>query len=314
MGNWKRLDPQAQHRRNETCMPDQRPADELSLEELELLIEHKRRIARAKLFAENGDGRRFRPVTVMPADQAPPGQAARLARRKRATFRDRALFAIEVLAVLGLLLIIVGSLANLQSLNDEVIQARMTTPNATLGANSGGQELPGSSFPPSNPLKELPGSSFAPESGPPALGVQLRAVAALPVPTPGPRSPTRLVIAAINVDWPIVQGDSWEELKQGIGHRVGSVNPGERGNLILAGHNDVYGEPFRDLEKLEIGKDVLVYAGVTSFRYVVKTKRVVVPTDLTPLAPSKTPIITLITCTPYRVDTHRLIVIGELAP
>jgi sortase A len=246
----------------------------------------------------------------MTNDQAP--QTARP--KKRASFRDRVLFVIEALAVLGLLLIIVGSLANLQSLNQEVVQSLTVTPNATRNANPGRQDLPGSSFPPSNPLAELPGSSFAPEAAPPALGVQLRAIAALPVPTPGPRSPTRIVISAIGVDWPIVQGDSWEELKQGIGHRVGSVNPGERGNLILSGHNDVYGEPFRDLEKLEIGKDVLVHAGATAFRYVVKTKRVVAPTDLTPLAPFKTPIVTLITCTPYRVDTHRLIVIGELAP
>jgi sortase A len=293
-------------------MTDKRSVDDLSLEELETLVEQKRRIARARQFAENADGRRFRPVTLMPSDAVSSPQNARP--KKRASFRDRVLFVIEILAVLGLLLIIVGSLANLQSLNQEVVQALTVTPNATLSANSGEQELPGSSFPPSNPLSELPGSSSAPEAAPPALGVQLRAIAALPVPTPGPRSPTRIVISAINVDWPIVQGDSWEELKQGIGQRVGSVNPGERGNLILSGHNDVYGEPFRDLEKLEIGKDVLVYAGTTSFRYVVKTKRVVAPNDLTPLAPSKNPLVTLITCTPYRVDTHRLIVIGELAP
>lgn len=290
-------------------MTDKRSVDDLSLDELESLVEQKRRIARARQFTQNEDGRRFRPVTVMPTDQAPAARP-----KKRASFRDRVLFVIEALAVIGLLLIIVGSLSNLQTLNQEVVQARTPPPNATLSANPSGQELPGSSFPPVNPLAELPGSSFAPEAAPPALGVQLRAIAALPVPTPGPRSPTRLVIAALNVDWPIVQGDSWEELKQGIGHRVGSVNPGERGNLILSGHNDVYGEPFRDLEKLEIGKDVLVYAGATSFRYVVKTRRVVVPTDLSPLASSKNPIITLITCTPYRVDTHRLIVIGELAP
>jgi sortase A len=293
-------------------MPDKRSVDDLSLEELESLVEQKRRIARAKQFAENDDGRRFRPITVMPTEQTQSAHDARP--KKRASFRDRVLFAIEALAVLGLLLIIVGSLSNLQSLNQEVVQSLTATPNATLVANSGGQDLPGSSFPPSNPLLELPGSSSAPEAAPPALGVQLRAIAALPVPTPGPRSPTRIVIGTINVDWPIVQGDSWEELKQGIGHRVGSVNPGERGNLILSGHNDVYGEPFRDLEKLEVGKDVLVYAGATSFRYVVKTKRVVAPNDLSVLVPSKTPIVTLITCTPYRVDTHRLIVIGELAP
>jgi sortase A len=134
------------------------------------------------------------------------------------------------------------------------------------------------------------------------------------VPTPGPRSPTRIVIPAINIDWPVVEGDSWEELKQGIGHRVGSANPGERGNLVLSGHDDVFGEPFRDLEKLDVGKDVLVYAGGTSFRYIIKAKRVVAPNDLSVLGSSKNPIVTLITCTPYRVDTNRLILIGELAP
>jgi|YNPBryantNP2012_1023418.scaffolds.fasta_scaffold14595_4 sortase A len=290
-------------------MPDNRSVDDLSLEELEALVEYKRRIARARQFAESAPGQRFRPVTVLPTD-APPKEARP---KKRASFRDRVLFVIEALAVIGLLFVIVGSLANLQTLNEEVLQARTITPGAS-GASAGVFELPGSSFPPADPLTELPGSSFAPQAAPPALGVQLRAIAALPVPTPGPRSPTRIVIPSIKVDWPIVQGDGWEELKQGIGHRVGSANPGERGNLILSGHNDVYGEPFRDLEKLEIGSDVFVYAGVTPYRYVVKAKRVVVPTDLSPLAPSKTPIVTLITCTPYRVDTHRLIVIGELAP
>lgn len=288
-------------------MSDTRSLDDLSLEELEALVEHKRRIARAKQFAEGAASQRFRPVTVLRADEAPPTTRP----KKRASFRDRVLFVIEAVAVLGLLIVIVGSLANLQILNEEVIHARAATPNAN-SANV--IELPGSSFPPANPLTELPGSSFAPQAAPSALGIQPRAIAVLPVPTPGPRSPTRIVIPAIKLDWPIVQGDGWEELKQGIGHRVGSVNPGERGNMILSGHNDVYGEPFRDLEKLEIGSEVIVYAGAIPFRYVVKAKRVVVPTDLSPLAPSKTPIVTLITCTPYRVDTHRLIVIGELVP
>lgn len=288
-------------------MSDKRSIDDLSLEELEALVEQKRRIARAKQFAEGAAGQRFRPVTVLRADESPKETRP----KKRVSFRDRVLLVVEALAVVGLLFVVVGSLANLQTLNEEVLQARAATPHAN---STNVLELPGSSFPPANPLTELPGSSFAPQPAPPALGVPLRAVAGLPVPTPGPRSPTRIVIPAIKVDWPIVQGDGWEELKQGIGHRVGSANPGERGNMILSGHNDVYGEPFRDLEKLELGSEVLVYAGVTPFRYVVKAKRVVVPTDLSPLAPSKIPIVTLITCTPYRVDTHRLIVVGELAP
>ncbi len=294
-------------------MSDHRSIDELSLEELEALVAQRRRIERARQFAESTDGRRFRPVTVLPSDESRHKESR--GAKKGKSLRDRVLFLIEVIAVIGLLAIIIGSLTNLQALNQEVVQARAATPNATSNNPSVlGQELPGSSFPPSNPSSELPGSSFAPEPAPPALGVRLQAVAALPVPTPGPRSPTRIVIPALNVDWPIVQGDGWEELKQGIGHRVGSANPGERGNLILSGHNDVYGEPFRDLEKLDVGKDVFVYAGGTSFRYVIKAKRVVLPTDLSVLASAKDPIVTLITCTPYRVDTHRLIVIGELAP
>jgi sortase A len=295
-------------------MPDRRPADELSLEELEALVERRRRIERARQFSENPEGRRFRPVTVLPVEtekttspEANPKKVKRL--------RDRALLAIEILAVVGLIAIIIGSLANLQTLNDEAVQARGATPNATFTGGDGTEtDLPGSSFPPQNQLYELPGSSFPPDAAPPALGIRLQAVAAVPVPTPGPRSPTRIVIAGISVDWPVVEGDSWDELKQGIGHRVGSASPGERGNLILSGHDDVYGEPFRDLEKLDVGKDVLVYAGGTSFRYVIRARRVVAPNDLSALAASKNPVITLITCTPYRVDTSRLILIGELVP
>ncbi len=296
-------------------MPDKRSVDELSLEELESLVERRRRIERARQFSENAEGRRFRPVTMLPAESTKDSASAKGAKKSR-SLRDRVLLVIEVLAVLGLIAIIVGSLTNLQQLNQEVVQARGATPNSNNAnaALAGGQELPGSSFPPPDSLSELPGSSFPPAPAPPALGVRLQAVAAVPVPTPGPRSPTRIVVPSINIDWPVVEGDSWDELKQGIGHRVGSANPGERGNLILSGHDDVYGEPFRDLEKLEVGKDVLVYAGGTSFRYVIKAKRVVAPNDLSVLTSSKNPIITLITCTPYRVDTSRLILIGELAP
>jgi sortase A len=293
-------------------MTDKRTTDELSLEELEAVVERRRRIERARTFAEVAPGRGFRPVTVLADDDHPRGRTGRS--RGFKTWRERVLLAVEIMAVLGLVVIIVGSLTNLQSLNQEAIQAHDATPDATGAASqAAAQELPGSSFPPPSQSNELPGSSFPPEPAPPALGVRLQALAALPVPTPGPRSPTRIVISTLSVDWPVVEGDSWDQLKQGIGHRVGSANPGERGNLVLSGHDDVYGEPFRDLEKLDVGQEVLVYAGGTTFRYIVKARRVVAPNDLSVLAPSKSPIVTLITCTPYRVDTSRLVVIGELA-
>lgn len=284
-------------------MADPQSIEDLSLEELESLVAERRREERERRFAESGDPRYKVP------ERKPRKSQPTVATRR---WRDRLLLAVEVMAALGLAAIIVLALLNLQTLNQEVAQAR--TGNSTGASAQPARELPGSSFPPTNNLSELPASSFPPEPAPPALGVRLQKVAALPIPTPGPRSPTRIVIPTINVDWPIVQGDSWEELKQGIGHRIGSANPGERGNLVLSGHDDVYGEPFRDLEKLDVGKEVMVYAGANVYRYVIKAKRVVAPNDLSVLDPSRNPIITLITCTPYRVDTQRLILIGDLKP
>lgn len=287
-------------------MPDSRTPDELTLAELETILAQRRRIERARQLGAPGDRKGIR------EDAHPQAQVAWSARGapKRRRTHDRVLFILELVAVLVLAAIILGSIVNLDRLNIAITEQRSAAPQ--LAGYAADQELPASPFPPASTLTELPGSSFPPEPAPPGLGLRLPAIAAIPVPTPGPRSPTRIVIPAINVDWPVVEGDDWEQLKQGIGHRPGTASPGERGNMVLSGHNDVYGEPFRDLEILAVGKEVLVYAGPNVFRYVIKAKRVVAPTDLSPLEPSRTPIITLITCTPYRIDTLRLIVVGEL--
>lgn len=290
-------------------MRDRRRVDELTLAELEAIVEQRRASVRPRRVARTTDGKPYRRLSV--SDNGVE-VTFRMPRVLTKAWRDPLLLAVEIVAALILVAIIVGSFYNLQNLNQAVLEARTMTPIASSHVGMG--ELPASSFPPNNSSGELPGSSFAPEPAPAALGVRIQSVAAVPVPTPGPRSPTRIVISALNLDWPVVEGDGWEELKQGIGHRAGSANPGERGNLVLSGHNDVYGEPFRYLEKLDVGSEVLVYSGTNAFRYIVKAKRVVPPNDLSVIAPSKSPIVTLITCTPYRVDTMRLIIIGELAP
>src|SRR5512141_2648403 len=122
-------------------MSDNRTVDELTLQELEEIVVQRRRIARARRFAESADGRGFQPVTVM-ADQVPVKRPAR-----PRTWRDRMLLVVEVIAALGLLAIIISSLVNLQTLNQEVVAARTVTPNPAAAATGG--ELPGSSFPPS---------------------------------------------------------------------------------------------------------------------------------------------------------------------
>lgn len=57
---------------------------------------------------------------------------------------------------------------------------------------------------------------------------------------------------------------------------------------------------------------MIVYAGEQPYHYVVKAKQIVEPTDVHVLAPTTRPVATLISCYPYMVDTHRIVVIAEL--
>lgn len=292
---------------------DARPVSEIPLEELETIVAERKRIERARAFSEADETRRFAPITVEPNEKK---------KRRRRGWRDNILLAVEVLAVIGLIVIIGAAALNLQALNQEVIAAVRGTQNpadalpvtnvSAVPAAAAG-DLPGSSFAPSNG-SELPGASFPPEALPASIGVNVQQAPALPPPTPGLQSPTRIVVPAIGVDWPIVPGDSWDQLKLGVGHHAGSANPGERGNMILSGHNDVFGEVFKDLEALKDGDEIHVFAGGKMFKYQVRAKRIVTPGELSVLQPTRESVVTLITCHPYRVDTHRLIVIAQLIP
>jgi len=106
----------------------------------------------------------------------------------------------------------------------------------------------------------------------------------------------------------VVQGDSWDDLKRGVGHRVESANPGERGNVVLSAHNDIYGEIFRDLHKLKAGDTLVIATGNATFDYVVERVETVLPTRVEWMAPTDEPVVTLITCYPYLLDTHRVVV------
>jgi sortase A len=206
--------------------------------------------------------------------------------------------------LLGLVAILVVSLSNLRALNSEHAEASLLSATAT--------SLP-------NPLAVdvLPGGHEPPEE-PGTIPIHLRSLVegeappAIPIPTPAPEDPTRIVIPAIGVDALIVEGDTPEQLKLGVGHYVHSADPGERGNMVLSAHNDIYGEIFRRLSDLELGDEVTVYADEKPYRYIVTTKRIVEPSEVSVLAPTTKPVATLISCYPYMVDTHRIVVVAEL--
>jgi sortase A len=313
---------------------DRRTVDELSLEELEELLIIKRREARMqrlRQLAAQGrvahvnplaleqmpasapghppprqTGRRFSAVQLKPSDAAASFPTPAMSRGRR--WRDRILLGIEILALAGLLFIFISTYDTLRTLNQEMVTAR-----------AAGQEMLAPTPTPLVYFERLPGGHTPPNQlGGTAPDVPLhlqqwvQPAPPQPLPTPSVGKPTRIVIPAIGVDAPIVEGVTWEDLKKGVGHLPGSAHPGQRGNMYLAAHNDIFGEIFRDLDKLELGDEFFVYSGNLQFRYKVTAKRIIEPTDVSVMLPSTRPIATLQTCYPYMVDTHRLVVIGEL--
>jgi sortase A len=140
----------------------------------------------------------------------------------------------------------------------------------------------------------------------------VQSLANIPIPTPGPEQAIRIQIPSINVDAPIVQGDGWEQLKKGVGQHIGSANPGEKGNVVLSAHNDIFGEIFRDLDQLKPGDTILLYTSQRAYTYVVTSSKIVEPTQVEFLDSTSQPIVTLISCYPYMVDNQRIVVIGRL--
>jgi sortase A len=232
--------------------------------------------------------------TLLADEAASPPEKTRLQ-----IWRDRILMGIEGAALIGLIVVLISLVSTVRNLNRDwrVQQAAQAGPAPTATALIRAAVLPGGHKPP-----EMEGGEAQP------LGISPRVT----IPTPGPRSPTRLVIPSIHVDVPVVEGDDWEQLKKGAGHHIGSADPGERGNCFISGHNDVYGEIFRHLEDVKVGDEIIVYAGDRSYRYFVRATRIVEPDDVSVMGPTSTPILTLLTCYPYMVDSHRLVVIAEL--
>lgn len=294
-----------------------RPED-LSEQELRRLLLEKRRVSRQeRLERYRRTGRAITlapdlPATTLddwqagtPEAMAGSTEAPKPSRRRRIT--DRFLLGVEIVAILGLAGVLFNGLGILNALNRELTaalrQPTMTaTPLITAVVLPSGHTAPDSAGGPRENQAEIPEH----------LLPLVQSYANLPIPTPGPEQAVRIQIPVIDVDAPVVQGDNWEQLMKGVGQHIGSANPGQNGNLVLSGHNDIYGEIFRYLEELKPGDTVLVYTNQRQFVYVVTESEIVPPTQVEVLDPTSDATLTLITCHPYRVDNKRLVVTAKL--
>ena len=148
-----------------------------------------------------------------------------------------------------------------------------------------------------------------------------------------PTQPDRLVIPKLGIDariqrvllvpkeengttyyqWQVPRGDE-------VGWHETSALLGQTGNTVLNGHNNIYGEVFRDLVELELGDEIMVYDSERPFVYQVIHQEIM-PENRQPLSvridnarwiqPTGDERITLVTCWPYATNSNRLVVIAK---
>ena len=306
--------------------------DELSVAELQQELYRKKRAERQERWQRlKRNGRVVEIVNLPPPNPEPPplirnglstGQSIPQADEELAGPRlqwrwlaNKFLLLIEVAAIVGLVTIVLGLWDTGQELNQELAELQQEQVAAIA--------LPTPSATPVIDVVVLPSGHKPPVDGrPPEQGdagdipqhllPAINAYIPPPVPTPGPQQARRLQIPAIGVDSIIVQGDDWEQLKKGVGQHIGTIQPGQEGNLVLSAHNDIFGEIFRYVDKLNPGDEIIISTDLTSFTYVVRDIAIVDPTDVWVMNPTDHASATLISCYPYRVNDQRIIIFADL--
>ena len=293
--------------------------EDLSAEELRRLLVEKRRASRQDrldryrrtgrvvLVAPDMDGSSLENMRSGEFDEPEQVKPENPSNHRRKRVLDGLLLFVELLAVVGLLLLLFNGVSMMRDLNAEVSTA-LEQPTLTPTPLIVSVVLPSGHTPPTSPEGAQPNEEEIPQH----LKPLVQSLANIPLPTPGPEQANRIQIPAIGVDAPIVQGDGWEQLKKGVGQHIGSANPGETGNVVLSAHNDIFGEIFRDLDRLKPGDVITIYTNQRAYTYVVSESQVVEPTQVDLMESTSQPTLTLISCYPYLVDDKRIAITSRL--
>lgn len=128
----------------------------------------------------------------------------------------------------------------------------------------------------------------------------------------------QLVIPAIDVNLPMYHGTDEETLEKGIGHLYGTSLPvgGQSAHSVLTGHTGIVSATILNrLDEVELGESIYIRTVGQDLKYEVSDIRVVLPEETDSLQIVKgEDLLTVITCTPYGINSHRLLVTGHRVP
>lgn len=128
----------------------------------------------------------------------------------------------------------------------------------------------------------------------------------------------RIRVPSAQIDLPVYHGTSQETIAKGAGHLYGTSLPvgGDSTHAVLTSHTGMSNATLFDhLTQVKVGDMMYVDVYGQTLAYQVDTITVVLPTQTDDLrvVPGKD-LLTLFTCTPYAVNTHRLLVTGHRVP
>lgn len=147
--------------------------------------------------------------------------------------------------------------------------------------------------------------------------------------------PTRLEIPAIGLETAVeskgwqpkigqdgVAYNEWNDVRYAAGWHRNSAIPGTTGNIVLSGHNNIYGAVFRDLWRLKAGAPIYLSTGTERHTYVVDSVQIMPEQNATADQQAKTASyivqstdqrLTLVSCWPPNSNTHRVFVVASPA-
>lgn len=127
-----------------------------------------------------------------------------------------------------------------------------------------------------------------------------------------------LRIPEIHLELPIYHGTSEDVLQKGVGHLEGSSLPigGSGTHACLSAHRGLPDKRmFTNLDLLKKGDTFFINVLDETLAYQIFDIRTVLPDEIDPLGiKAEEDLVTLITCTPYGINTHRLYVTGRRIP
>jgi sortase A len=145
---------------------------------------------------------------------------------------------------------------------------------------------------------------------------------ALPQPEDSPKDPNadvpitqigEIEIPKIGLVHPVFEGVWLTVINHGPGHWPGSAEPGGYGNTVFAGHRVTHTHPFRRINELVAGDDIIVRTDKGVFTYKVTSSEVVMPkTGISIVDQHPGHVITLFACHPPGSAQYRYVVHGDL--